>query len=222
MLAGKRRGDIGKAGMAGEAVDQRHAIEHHARGQGAEHEIFQAGFRRAQIVAVDGGDDIECQRLQFQRQIGGDQVVGRDHQQHADSGQHQQYREFELVQMLRTRLTHAHDHRGHRADQRHDLEEAGKAIGDEGAAESQPFRTGHQDPRAGDEQQQDGEARDRACGFRAGEHPDHQQRQRADGEDQLRRREMQTCKQEFRSHVSKIPVHLSVSATSCAACKAAV
>ena len=46
----ERRGDAGEAGLAGEAVDQRGAVEQHARGQRAEDEILQAGLGRAHRV----------------------------------------------------------------------------------------------------------------------------------------------------------------------------
>jgi hypothetical protein len=59
----QHRGDLVEPGIAGEAVDQRAAVEQHAGGERAEHEILQAGFRRAQAVAVDGGTDVERQRL---------------------------------------------------------------------------------------------------------------------------------------------------------------
>ena len=39
---GERRGDRLEAGVAGEAVDQRRAVEEHAGGERAEHEIFEA------------------------------------------------------------------------------------------------------------------------------------------------------------------------------------
>ena len=47
---------------AGEAVDQRSAVEQHARGQRAEDEVLQPGLGRASVVAVEGGDDVERQR----------------------------------------------------------------------------------------------------------------------------------------------------------------
>ena len=48
-----------KLDRAGKAVNQRRAVEQHARGQRAEHEIFEAGFGRAHRVAVDRRDHVE-------------------------------------------------------------------------------------------------------------------------------------------------------------------
>ena len=54
---------------AGEAVDQRRAVEEHAGGERAEHEILQAGLGRPGVVAMDGGDDVERERLQLEPEI---------------------------------------------------------------------------------------------------------------------------------------------------------
>ena len=89
-----------EAGLAGEAVDQRDAVEQHARRQRAEDEILEAGLGRAQTVAVDRGDDVERQRLQLEAEIERDQVVGRDHQHHAERGEQDEDRILELVEML--------------------------------------------------------------------------------------------------------------------------
>ena len=90
----------GKAGRAGEAIDQRGAIEQHARGQRAEDEIFEAGFGGAGVVAVDGGDDIERQRLQFEAHIERDEIVGRDHHHHADGREQDEDGIFEALDLL--------------------------------------------------------------------------------------------------------------------------
>ena len=61
--------DAGKGHGAGEAVDQRGAIKQHPRRQRAEHEIFQAGFGRAQLDR-DG--------WRRRRKAAGSSVRGRD------------------------------------------------------------------------------------------------------------------------------------------------
>ena len=45
-------------------------------------------------VAVDGGDDIERERLQFETHIKGDQIIGRDHHHHAGGGEQHQHRDI--------------------------------------------------------------------------------------------------------------------------------
>ena len=62
-------------GLAGEAVDQRGAVEQHARRQRAEDEILEAGLGRADRIAVDRRDHVERQRLQLEAEIERDQVV---------------------------------------------------------------------------------------------------------------------------------------------------
>ena len=60
---------------AGEAVDQRAAVEQHARGERAEHEILEPGLGRARLVAVERGDHVERQALQLEAEIERDQVL---------------------------------------------------------------------------------------------------------------------------------------------------
>ena len=79
---------------AGEAVDQRGAVEQHAGRQRAQHEILEARLARAHVVALDGGDDVERQALQLEAEVERDQVAGRDHQQHAERRQQQQHRDI--------------------------------------------------------------------------------------------------------------------------------
>ena len=93
-------GDAGEADRAGEAVDQRGAVEQHARRQRAQHEILQARFRRLGAVAVEGGDDVERERHQLEAEIKRDQVGRRDQQQHAERRQQEQRAVFELLLLL--------------------------------------------------------------------------------------------------------------------------
>ena len=62
-IACAMRGEIDRAG---EAVDQRGAVEQHAGGERAEDEIFEAGFGRAHIVAVERRDHVEREAHQFE------------------------------------------------------------------------------------------------------------------------------------------------------------
>ena len=80
-------GDVGELRRAGEAVDQRGAVEQQARRQRAQHEILQARFRGLGVVAAEGGQDVERQRLQLDADIERDQVAGRGHHAHAERGQ---------------------------------------------------------------------------------------------------------------------------------------
>ena len=182
----QRGGDGLEAGVAGVAVDQADAVEQDARRQRAEHEIFEARFRRAHGIAIDGGDDVERQRLQLEPEIERQHVVGRDHQEHAERRQHDQHRVLELVELLLAGEADRHHQRQHRAEEGEQLHQPRERIGDEGAGESLAVADEHQHPGAGADQQRDREAGDRGVGALAREDADHQERQRADGEDQLR------------------------------------
>ena len=94
--AGLRGGrDAGKADGAGEAIDQRGAVQQHARRQRAQHEILQAGFGRLRIIAVARGDHVERERHQLEPEIEHDQVAGRDQHHHAERRKQHQDRIFE-------------------------------------------------------------------------------------------------------------------------------
>ena len=82
-----RRGGCnrGVARRARDAVEHRGAVEQHARRQCAEHEILEARFARSDVVALEGGDHIERQGLQLEAEIERDEVVRRDHHQHAEA-----------------------------------------------------------------------------------------------------------------------------------------
>ena len=117
LAAPERRGDLMEAGVAGVAVDQRDAVEQHARGQRAEDEVLEAGLGGTQVVAVDRGKHIDRQRLQLEAEIEADHAVGRNHQHHAERAQQDQHRIFELVEALGLGEAHRHDQRHGRADQ---------------------------------------------------------------------------------------------------------
>ena len=132
---GQHRSDIDECRRAGEAIDHGGAIEQHARGQRAEDEVLHAGFGRTQIVPAEGGDHIERQALQFQAEIERDQVVRRQHQQHADGRQQHQNGKLEAAHPLALDIVHGHDDRERRTGEHQDLEEHAELVDDEETAE---------------------------------------------------------------------------------------
>ena len=125
---------------AGIAVDQRHPVEHHARRQGAEDEIFEAGFRRAQVMAAIGRDHVERQAHQLETEVERDEVIGRDQHQHAEGGNEDEDREFEPADPLLTHELDRQQKRHQRADQRKRAHEAGEGVVGEGAVEGDAHR----------------------------------------------------------------------------------
>ena len=131
----RRRGDAGEIHRAGKAVNQRRAITQHAGRHCTQHEILQAGFGRARIVAVRRRDHVKRQAHQFQTEIKRDQVRGRDQQHHAQSRQQHQHAEFEFLQLLAGQVIKRQDQRAGRAGQHQQFEEAREIIDDETATE---------------------------------------------------------------------------------------
>ena len=170
------------AAMAGEtraaagAVDQRHAVEQHAGRQRAENEILEPGLGRTRVVAVECGDHVERQRLQLEPHVQGDQVVGRDHHQHADGGQQHEHRILEAGHALHLHeVLREHERDGRSEDSQH-LHGAGEVVDDVGAAETADFarRAGH-DEHAGHRQRQKGQRVDDLDADPAHDHAEHEQ-----------------------------------------------
>ena len=152
----ERRRDALEGDRAGEAVDERGAVEQHPGGERPEDEVLQPGLGRAQIVAVEGGDDVGRKALQLEAEIERDEVVRRDHHQHADRRQHDEDAELEAVDALAAQIVLRHDDRGAGAEERQDLHELREAVDDEGAVEGRdaPGRQRqHGDERGGEETQ---------------------------------------------------------------------
>ena len=142
------------------------------------------------VVAVDGGDDVERQRLQLEAEIERDQVVGRDHHHHAERGEQRSAPDTRSARSSRARAKlERHDDGERRADQRQHLHEAGEGVDDEGAVERwrRLRRPAMTTATTGSQQDERRRARRPTASTRSPrEDADHQQRQRADGEDQLR------------------------------------
>ena len=58
LMALQRLRDADERNGSGEAVDQRGAVEQHARRQSPEHEVLEPRFRGPGIVAMEGRDDV--------------------------------------------------------------------------------------------------------------------------------------------------------------------
>ena len=130
-----RSRDAGKADRAGKAIDQRGAVEQHARGQRAQHEILQACFGRFGVVAVGGGDHVERKAHQLEPEIEHDQIARRDQNHHAERRKQHQNGIFEDAPgRIGQKLRREEKCRG-RTDQRQNLQEAGEVVDDEATVE---------------------------------------------------------------------------------------
>ncbi len=190
VVAGNRRGNLDKPGKAGVAVDQRSAVQQKPRRQGTENKIFKARFSRPRALTVDRSDHVERQRLQFHPHIERNQVIGRNHQQHAQRCQHDENRKLELVDPLRLGVANGHHHCGDRTDQHQHLHEARERIGQEGPVIGFAV-AGHQHQhQAGGDQQRHGQPVDEGHRLLAGKHTHHQQQHGTCGQHELGHRKL--------------------------------
>ena len=61
---------------------------------------FRPASEARSIIAVEGGDDIERERHQFEAEIERDEIIRRDQQQHAERREQDQHRKFEIVELV--------------------------------------------------------------------------------------------------------------------------
>ena len=128
-------GDPGKADGAGEAVDQRRAVQQHAGRQRAQHEILQAGLGRAHVFAVRGGHHVERQAHHLEPEIERDQVVGGNQQHHAERRQQEQHAVFEPLLVLDREPIDRQHQRAAGTGERQELEETAIIVDHQAAAE---------------------------------------------------------------------------------------
>jgi len=172
---------------AGEAVHKAHAVKQHAGGQSAEHEVLETRFGRLDVVAIERGDDVERQTLEFKAEIERNQLVGRDHHHHPERREQDQDRVFEAADLLVLEILHRQDHGGDRPDQGQDLHEACETVSDEGAIEGlQRARPLFEHQQTGNDHSADGEAIDQLLGAVAAHRADENESERRNHQHQFR------------------------------------
>ncbi len=179
--------DAGEGHGAGEAINQRRAIEQHARRQRAEDKILQARFGRFQRVAIACRHDVKRQAHQFETEIKRDQIGRRYQHQHAERREQDQNRIFEALLAFALGIIERHRDRGGRADQRQDFQEPGKIVDDKTAAESRELAGRQPNDNAAGNCQQDyrDDIDDPPAGL-AAKDAKHQERHGADAENEFR------------------------------------
>ena len=123
-----RLGYAGKGRCAGVAVDEGGAVKQEPGGQHPEHEIFQPGLGRAQMIAMERGDNIEREALKFERQIQRDQVIRRNGQHHARSREQDEDRVLEPQNAFAPHVVERQDDREGRARERQDFHEPRETV----------------------------------------------------------------------------------------------
>ena len=111
---------------AGGAVHHRQAVEQEARRQRAEHEVLHRRLGAGAMVAPQGHQRIERQAHQLQAEIDDEEVVGRDHDAHAEQREQRQREELALQHLaradVRTRIGDG-DHHRYRGEERQQVAE---------------------------------------------------------------------------------------------------
>jgi hypothetical protein len=101
----------------------------------AEDEIFEPGFARTRRVALECGDDIERQALQLETDIKRDEIVGRDHHQHAGGCEQHEHGKLEFHPSRPAPIIDRHEKGDGSACEREELKSSRKWIDDEAVVE---------------------------------------------------------------------------------------
>ncbi len=109
-------GDIRDTEGAGSTINHGHAVEQQARGQSTQNKVLHGGFGGGHTVTVHGDQCINRQGKQLDAQIHHQQVIGRDHDHHAQGGKKHQNIELSTTQIgsfqhVRTRIEQGDDDR---------------------------------------------------------------------------------------------------------------
>ena len=179
----QRRRDLGELGVAGLAVDQRHAEEQEARGEAAEQQVLQRRLLRARLVAAEAAEDVQRDREQLDRQEDDHQAARAGEEHHPGGGGEDQRVVLAVVQAAAVevlRADHQHQRGAHQDDR---VDEQPEAVVGEGA-EVHRVRRGRVEPaphrgaeRRGHRDQ--AEAREPAAMRGAGDQVEQQQRDEA-------------------------------------------
>ncbi len=130
------RGDRVEQRRAEGAVGHGDAEEEEARGEGAEQEVLQRGFRRAQVGPPDAGEHVDRDRHELEAQEEDDEVVGLRHHDHAEQGEQEHDVVLAALDADRFQVVHRHQQREDADDADHDGEEHREPVEHEAAAES--------------------------------------------------------------------------------------
>ncbi len=97
-LTAQRRTDLAELERAGDAVQQRHAVQQRARRDGAEHEVLHRGFGGDAVLPVERDQRVQRQRQQLDAEVHGDQVAGGTEHDNAEQRRQRQHVELALLQ----------------------------------------------------------------------------------------------------------------------------
>ena len=74
---------LGQQGGARHAIEERHAVEHHRRGEHTHQVVLQAGFGGVEVPLAPRHQQVRRDGQQLQGHEDGDQIAGRSHHHHA-------------------------------------------------------------------------------------------------------------------------------------------
>ena len=117
---------VGRA--ARHAVDQADPVEHQRRRERAQQHVLERTFVGERVEFVEADQDIEREREQLQRQVGGQQLARRPEQHHPQRGEQNQPVELAVILQPVARELNRRQHREQRDAQEEHAEEHREVI----------------------------------------------------------------------------------------------
>ena len=139
--------DVGEAGGVGEAVQQAESEEQESGGHAAEEEVFECGFPGLQAALAEGGEDVEGEAEQLERDEDDEQILRADQEHHA-GGCHEDQQD-ELADVLGEGGVCGEQEGADGEDEERDLDQVGEWAGNESAVEDVCLRGGQQNAEDG-------------------------------------------------------------------------
>src|SRR6266566_998717 len=128
-------GDFVDVQSTGGAIQHRHPVQQESGRQGPQHEVLHRRFPGSRLVALQRDQRIQGERLQLQPEVDHQQVVGRNHRQHAQQREQREREQFSAPHRPGARVALRIHQRKARRQQGEQLQHLGHRVGHEHAAE---------------------------------------------------------------------------------------
>ena len=126
-----RARDLLEVERAGSAVDHRHAVQQHSRGERAQHEVLHRGFGSALRAPVHRHQRIQRQRLQLEPHVEREEIGGGDHHHHAEQREQRQHERLAAEEPSRRQVVAREEERERHRGIGEELEQVGQHVVDD-------------------------------------------------------------------------------------------
>ena len=186
----ERRPDAGQGGVAGLAVDERHAVEEETGGEPAQHQVLERGLLGALLGVGEAAEDVERDREQLDAEEDHQQARCGGEEHHPDGGAEDERVVLAVVEATAVEVAGADEHHHERAGEDDPVDEEAEAVVGVAAVVREPLVGGVEpapDHRPeGHREEQPAQRRERGARRRRGDEVEQQEDHEAAAEDEHR------------------------------------